>query len=138
MLGRDKKSVKLGLKKANKLVDNMETKEIINEIDNGKSAVFKIPLKNYFGFIRKEDDSWLGYVDTQKKIKSIMVNIYKTGSKNKIYKTDARIYYENKDISEIYDSVKIYSSEIKENIDEINKLSNGKVSFKKKIMKKWW
>jgi len=108
----------------------MDTEEIINEINNGKIAVFEVSFKNYLDFIGKEEDSWLGYVDTQKKIKSIIVNIYKTGSKNKIYKADARIYYENKDISEIYDSIKIYSSEIKENIDEINKLSNGKVSFK--------
>jgi len=111
----------------------MDAKEIIDEIDNGKIAVFEVPLKNYFGIDGKKDSSWIVYADSQKKIKSIMVNIYKTGSKNKIYKADARIYYENKDISEIYNTGKIYPSELEENIDEINKLSNGKVSFKKRL-----
>jgi len=111
----------------------MDTKEIIDEIDNGKIAVFEIPLKNYFGIGGKKDSSFIIHVDSQKKIKSIIVNIYKTGSKNKIYKADARFYYENKDASEIYNTVKIYPSELEENIDKINKLSNGNVSFKKRL-----
>jgi len=35
-------------------VDNMDTKEIIDEIDNGKIAVFEVPLKNYFGIDGKK------------------------------------------------------------------------------------
>jgi len=111
----------------------MDIKEIIDEIDNGKIAVFEVSFKNYLDF-RGKKYSWLGYVDTQKNIKSIIVTINKiSGLKNKIYKADAKIYYKNEDISESYNTVKIYSSEIKENIDEINKLSNGKVSFKKRL-----
>jgi len=110
----------------------MDTKEIINEINNGKTAVFEVSLKNYLGIDGKKD-SWIVYVDSQKKIKSVMVNIHKIGSKNKVYKADARIRYQNEDISEAYNTGKIYPSELEENIDEINKLSNGKVSFKKRL-----
>ena len=46
--------------------------------------MFEVSFENYLDFIGN------------------IVNIYKSSSKNKVYKADARIYYENEDISEIW------------------------------------
>jgi len=90
----------------------MDVKKIIDEINNGKKAFFRIPLKNSEGR------------------KSILVIIFKVKDDMDAYwiiTTD--IYEHEKDMPSVD---KLYSSELEEKIEYLNKItkeSQGTISF---------